>query len=148
MPFLSPSALRIAMPSAIPVSSMVWWESTYKSPFTVAFKSKSPCLAKLFSIWSKKPMPVSIVVTPVPSMLNSILISVSFVFRVITDFRFAISLSLPQNPTALSFAALFSNLLILYTFIRLSACYCSNLTRIEFACAVNFSASANAITSL
>ena len=81
IPALSPSACLIAVPSTIPVSSTVWCPSTSKSPFTLHFKSKKPCLEKPSSIWSKKPMPVSISLLPKPSIFKITEMSVSFVLR-------------------------------------------------------------------
>ena len=80
MPSLSPTALAIACPRTIPVSSIVWWQSTIISPIALTSRLKNPCLAKLFNIWSKKPIPVSISVFPLPSISNVSLISVSLVF--------------------------------------------------------------------
>ena len=55
----------------------------------MAFTSrlKKPCLAKLLSIWSKKPIPVSISAFPTPSISSVSLISVSLVFLDISAIR-------------------------------------------------------------
>ena len=80
MDILSPIASFIASPSTIPTSSIVWWQSTIRSPVTFNLRSKRPCFAKLFNIWSKKPIPVSTSASPEPSILKNKAISVSLVF--------------------------------------------------------------------
>lgn len=109
MPVRSWSAKSKADPSAREQSSAVWWSSTTKSPLQCNVKSKWPCLASAWNMWSKKPgqtgsetlfelirklrtkdiicsklfLPIPVltsIFSPVPSKFNSHLIWVSFVF--------------------------------------------------------------------
>ncbi len=84
MPFFSPAACLIALPNTIPVSSMLWWQSTSRSPWQSTSRSNSPCLANPSSIWSKKRIPVCSLLFPVPSRHRRAVICVSFVSRLIS----------------------------------------------------------------
>ena len=79
-------------PSTIPTSSIVWWQSTYRSPSTSTSRSKNPWRANAFNIWSKKPIPVWMFPFPFPSRSMESLIFVSLVFLSI-DALLLISLS-------------------------------------------------------
>ena len=60
---------------------MVWCSSTSKSPCTESSKSIPPCRANWSNIWSKKAIPVSILLCPLPSRFRVMRMSVSFVVR-------------------------------------------------------------------
>src|SRR5699024_2102298 len=75
----------------MPQSSTVWWPSTSRSPLQVSVRPKPLCTAKLFSMWSKKPMPVSILRSP-PSRSRVSAMSVSLVLRLISAFRMSLVL--------------------------------------------------------
>src|SRR5215210_5321184 len=82
MPALSPRASRSAWPSAIEVSSTVWWASTSRSPRVRTVRSKPPCLPSWESMWSKNGTPVSTSLVPDPSRASSTWTSDSLVVRV------------------------------------------------------------------
>ncbi len=98
MPRFSPMAWANALPSTMPTSSTVWWASTSMSPFALTERSNNPCRPKASSIWSKKAIPVSISVFPVPSMPSEREISVSFVVRVIFALRLPAIRFTPVHP--------------------------------------------------
>ncbi len=81
IPALSPRACLKAAPNARPQSSTVWCGSICRSPAALILRSNKPCTAIWTSIWSKKPIPVSISCFPDPSRLTSSWMSVSFVLR-------------------------------------------------------------------
>ena len=81
MPAQSPSALLKHAPSTMPVSSIKWCWSTFRSPLIEPLKSKRPCLQKERSIWSKKPIGFSMLHFPLPSRFSSSEICVSPVVR-------------------------------------------------------------------
>ena len=74
------SASAKALPKTMPVSSMVWWQSTSQSPTVFTLRPKFPWTAKALSMWSKKPTPVEMARSP-PSRQSSRVTSVSLVFR-------------------------------------------------------------------
>src|SRR5581483_182033 len=81
MPLRSPSALETASPMAMPVSSVVWWKSIWRSPFAFTLRSIRLWRESCSSIWSRKPMPVEISDRPEPSRSTETEISVSLVLR-------------------------------------------------------------------
>ena len=90
MPFLSPSAVLIASPSARPTSSTVWCPSTCRSPLHVSSSPMPPWRESCSSMWSKKPSPVDMLAAP-PSRQSVSVMSVSLVLRVIVAVRMIIT---------------------------------------------------------
>ena len=90
MPRRSPSALDSAWPSAMPVSSTVWWSSMCRSPFAFTVMSISECRDSWSSMWSKKPTPVEMSERPWPSISTETEMSVSLVLRLNSAEREAI----------------------------------------------------------
>src|SRR5438477_771072 len=84
MPALSPSASAKAAPRTMPVSSMVWWVSTSRSPRALSSRSNPPWRPICSSMWSKNGMPVETLALPVPSRSIRTEISVSLVDRFFT----------------------------------------------------------------
>ena len=73
----------------MPTSSTVWWPSMCRSPSAWMSRSIRPWRAIWSSMWSKKPMPVDSLASPVPSRLSLTVIWVSAVLRVTSAVRAA-----------------------------------------------------------
>src|ERR1700761_5106893 len=100
IPALSPSASRRAWPTAIDVSSTVWWASISTSPLARTVRSRPPCLPSWLSMWSKNGTPVSTSTTPMPSRSSLTRIWVSWVRRSTRALR---SRFTPAPPNTVSF---------------------------------------------
>src|SRR6185436_18177331 len=87
MPFLSPSAFAIAMPSAMPMSSTVWCASISRSPLARTVRSNAPWRATWSSMWSRKGMPEASWASPLPSRFTATKTCVSRVSRWISAVR-------------------------------------------------------------
>src|SRR5471032_1685623 len=91
MPFLSPSAFAIAMPSVMPMSSTVWCASMSRSPLAFTSRSSPPWRASWSSMWSRKGMPEARRASPWPSRSTATRTWVSLVSRWISALRMGVS---------------------------------------------------------
>src|SRR5258706_7126948 len=87
MPFLSPSALAIAMPSVMPMSANVWCASICRSPLAFTSRSSAPWRASWSSMWSMNGIPEARRASPRPSRSTLTLTWVSLVSRWISALR-------------------------------------------------------------
>src|SRR5258706_6733471 len=87
MPFLSPSALAIAMPSVMPMSSTVWCGSICRSPLAFRSGAGPPWRASWSSMWSMNGIPEARRASPRPSRSTLTLTWVSLVSRWISALR-------------------------------------------------------------
>src|SRR5450631_1593821 len=87
MPFLSPSAFAIAMPSVMPMSSTVWCASMSRSPLAFTSRSSPPWRASWSSMWSRKGIPEARRASPWPSRSTATRTWVSLVSRWISALR-------------------------------------------------------------
>ncbi len=81
IPTLSPRAFEIALPNEMATSSTMWW---VRSPLALTVTSMRLCVANESSMWSRKPIPVLESGLPVPSISTMTVMSVSFVFLLIS----------------------------------------------------------------